>query len=176
MICQNCNEKEAVVRLTKIINGQAAEVHLCQECAQKIQGFGMGFYPGMVSNFLQALFGVNPGASPNQSLPEEEQIKCEGCGMTISQIQRAGKMGCSKCYEKFEPQMESLLRRIHGGVSHVGKVPVRSGAALKNKLELEKLKQKLKECINKEEFEQAAVIRDKIRDLEDNTGGGSNEA
>lgn len=80
-------------------------------------------------------------------------------------------MGCSKCYDKFEPQMELLLRRIHGGGIHVGKVPARSGAGLKEKRVLSDLKNKLQELIQKEEFEEAALIRDKIRELENNAKG-----
>jgi protein arginine kinase activator len=62
MLCQNCKQRESTIHVTKIINGQATQLHLCQECAQKVQGFGFGFsiYPGMVSDFLQALFGMNP--------------------------------------------------------------------------------------------------------------------
>lgn len=175
MLCQNCQSREAVVHLTKIVNGQTTQMHLCRECAQKIQGFGFSIYPGMVSDFLQALFGVNPSEHHTQDISGGRQEKCPGCGMTFSQIQQAGRLGCSRCYEKFEPQMELLLRRIHGGGCHVGKVPARGGAELKNKLELDQLKRKLQELVQREEFEEAAVIRDKIRELEKSEGGEENE-
>jgi protein arginine kinase activator len=66
--------------------------------------------------------------------------------------------------------MELLLRRIHGGGIHVGKVPARSGAAYRTKQELAQLKSKLQELIRKEEFEEAALIRDRIRELEKDKG------
>jgi protein arginine kinase activator len=124
----------------------------------------------MVSDFLQALFGMNPAGQSEQIL-NPEQEKCPGCGRTFSQIQQAGRMGCSKCYDQFEPQMELLLRRIHGGGSHVGKVPVRGGKAFRNKQQLAELRSKLQNLIQQEEFEEAAVIRDRIRELEKKAGG-----
>ena len=174
MICQNCMQRESVVHLTKIVNGQTTQTHLCQECAQKIQGFSFAIYPGMVPDFLQALFGHDP-INNEQGLEVTLQEKCSGCDRTFIQIQQAGRMGCGKCYDKFQSQMELLLRRIHGGVNHVGKVPERSGAAIKNRKSIVELKNKLHELVNKEEFEEAAVIRDRIRELESNGGGESDE-
>lgn len=171
MLCQNCNQKESTVHLTKIVNGEANQIHLCQECAQKVQGFGLSLYPGMVADFLQALFGVNPTGQSDQPLDELQQEQCPGCGWTFAQIQKAGRMGCSKCYEMFESQMETLLRRIHGRGTHVGKIPLRSGVAYRNKQEITHLRDKLQQLIQKEEFEEAAQVRDKIRELEKIAGG-----
>lgn len=173
MICQNCKQRESVVHLTKIVNGQAIQTHLCQECAQKVQGFGLTIYPGMVTDFLQALFGHNHTDKSEQKMEENLQEKCPGCNRTIIELQQAGRMGCSKCYDTFQSQMEVLLRRIHGGVNHVGKVPARSGAAIINRKSIADLRLKLQELVDREEFEEAAIIRDKIRKLENNTGGES---
>lgn len=166
-------QRESVVHLTKIVNGQATQMHFCQECAQKVQGFGFTLYPGMLSDFLQALFGHQAVDNSGQAISEDQQEKCPGCESTISQIQQTGRMGCSKCYDTFQSQMELLLRRIHGGVNHVGKVPARSGAAIKNRKIITELRSKLQELIDKEEFEEAAIIRDRIRELDNNTGGES---
>lgn len=171
MLCQNCQQRESTVHLTKIVNGQATQYHLCSECAQKVQGFSFNLYPGMVSDFLQALFGVNSTGQSDQAANVLQQEKCPGCGKTFLQIQQAGRMGCSQCYEKFQSQMELLLRRIHGGGIHVGKVPARSGAAVRMKQERTKLKSRLQELIRREEFEEAAQVRDRIRELEKMAGG-----
>jgi protein arginine kinase activator len=171
MLCQKCQQRESTIHFTKIVNGQATQIHLCQECAQKVQGFGFSLYPGMVSDFLQALFGMNPMEQSEQAGGILPQAKCPGCGMTFAQIQQAGRLGCSKCYDKFEPQMELLLRRIHGAGAHVGKVPARGGANFRNKRELSQLREKLQELIQKEEFEEAAKIRDRIKELDKAAGG-----
>lgn len=173
MLCQNCQQREATVHLTKIVNGQTTQTHLCQECAQKLQGFGFGFslYPGVVSDFLQALFGSSYLGKPENTKLHQE--KCPGCGRTFAQIQQSGRMGCSRCYETFESQMELLLRRIHGETAHVGKVPLRAGAAFRKKQEITNLRKRLQHLIEIEAFEEAAMVRDQIRELEKQFGGES---
>lgn len=169
MLCQHCQQREANVHITKSINGQIEELHLCEQCAQKVQGTHMMFQPGLVvPDFLQALFGVSQAPVANT---QKEKV-CPNCGMTFSQITQAGKLGCSACYETFEPQLEPLVRRIHGGGRHVGKIPKRQGAALREKVELRRLKEQLKSLIDQEQFEQAAIVRDQIRKLERLGGDG----
>lgn len=166
MLCQNCQQREANVHIAKIINGQTQELHLCEQCAKKTQEVNIVFQPGLViPDFLQALFGFSPTPAP------QKEEACPRCGMTFSQITQAGKLGCSVCYEKFEPQLEPLVRRIHGGGQHVGKIPGRRGIALKGKLEQKRLKEKLQQLIQLEQFEEAAVVRDQIRQLEQGIGG-----
>lgn len=172
MLCQKCQQRDAVVHLTKIINGQASELYLCQECAFKAQTPSYNIYPNMMADFLQALFGASPTGQYSQSgqvVGETAQQKCPCCEMTLAQIQQVGKMGCSRCYDAFEPQMELLLRRIHGRGKHIGKVPARGGAAYKNKQEIAKLKEQLMDLVQAEKFEEAAVLRDKIKEMENKT-------
>ncbi len=38
MICQNCHQREATTRFTKIVNGQRSTINLCHLCASRIQG------------------------------------------------------------------------------------------------------------------------------------------
>ena len=170
MLCQNCKQREAKVHLSKTINGQTKEIYLCDQCAEQTQEFNFVFQPGIIPDFLQAIFGFNP--SITTSKPQEES--CSNCGMTFSQITRAGKLGCSSCYEAFESHLGQLLRRIHGSGQHVGKIPGRRGIAIKSKLELNKLKEKLQILIQQEKFEDAAIVRDQIRSL-DVAGGGEHE-
>lgn len=165
MLCQNCQQREANVQITKTVNGETQKLYLCDQCAQKAQDVNFVFHPGIIPDFLQALFGFTPATQS----PKEEA--CPQCGRTFSQITQAGKLGCSACYQKFEPQLEPLLRRIHGGGQHVGKIPTRQGASIRNKVEIQKLKETLQQLIRNEEFEKAAVVRDQIRQLEQEMGG-----
>jgi protein arginine kinase activator len=165
MLCQNCQQREANVHITKTINGETKKLYLCDQCAQKTQEVNFVFHPGVIPDFLQALFGFT--SMPQN--PKEEA--CPQCGRTLSQITQAGKLGCSQCYQKFEPQLEPLLRKIHGGGHHVGKIPTRQGAAIRGKVEVQKLKEKLQQLVQNEEFEAAAVLRDQIRQLEQELGG-----
>lgn len=165
MLCQNCQQREANIQIAKTVNGETIKHYLCDACAQKAQDVNLVFHPGIIPEFLQALFNFT---SMPQS-PKEES--CPQCGCTLSEITQAGKLGCSACYQKFESQLEPLLRKIHGGGRHVGKIPTRQGTAIRGKVEIQKLKEKLQQLVQKEEFETAAVIRDQIRRLEQNLGG-----
>lgn len=166
MLCQRCQQREAKVQLSKTENGQTQEIFLCEYCAKQTHEVSFIVHSAIVPEFLQALFGFNPSAKEQPA-----EISCPKCGITFSRITQAGKLGCSTCYETFETQLEPLLRRVHGGAQNVGKVPARRGATIKSRQEERKLKEKLQILIQQEEFEEAAVVRDQIRQLEQLKGG-----
>ena len=93
--------------------------------------------------------------------------RCPSCGMTYDELRRTGKFGCSSCYDAFESYITGSLKSIHGDNVHKGKVPKRNGGPLLKKHELEDLKRRLVDAIAKEEFEEAAVLRDRIKALEE---------
>ena len=172
MLCQHCQQREAIMQLSITENEQTREVYLCEVCAKKNQEVSFIFHPAIVPEFLQALFGFNP---TSKELPSPE-IACPKCGMTFSRITQVGKLGCSTCYETFETLLEPLLRRVHGGGLNVGKIPARRGVALKSRMELKNLKEKLQVLIQEEAFEEAAVVRDQIRQIEQSNGGDKHES
>ena len=77
-----------------------------------------------------------------------------------------GRLGCGDCYEAFKAQLGPLLKRIHGADRHVGKIPLRIGKTVKDTRTLQELKMKMERAIQTEDFEEAAKLRDKIRELE----------
>lgn len=167
MLCEECRQRPAVVHLTRIVNNQKTEFHLCEECARSKSGeFGTLLQPHFsMQSFLTGLIGNEPEkvyvAEPSYTTP-----KCEGCGLTFADFRRSGRLGCSRCYDAFDTSLEPLLRRIHGAVRHTGKVPHRTGGSLRVRQEVEMMKRKLAEAVRKEEYEQAARLRDQIRQLE----------
>jgi len=62
--------------------------------------------------------------------------------------------------------LRPLIARIHGHAKHTGKVPARAGKAVRFRKELESLRDELRTMIEAEEYEKAALVRDRIRDLE----------
>ena len=86
--------------------------------------------------------------------------------MSYNDFLETGKIGCSVCYDTFRSQLEPVLRRIHGSSTHTGKIPHRSGGNLELKHEMMQLKENLKAAVEHEEYEKAAVYRDKIHALE----------
>ena len=86
--------------------------------------------------------------------------------MTYYDIKSTGRLGCGKCYEKFSKSISEILKKIHGSDRHVGKIAGGGAPGAGRKVDIVKLKEELQELIAKEEFEDAAVLRDYIKELE----------
>lgn len=168
-MCQECNMRQATVHITKIVNGKKTELHLCEACAkQKQVGFSnvtdaLDFESGFSIGKLLSSFFDYPDTMTQK---ESQEKKCDRCGISFPRFTETGKFGCSSCYDTFRDQTTPLLRRIHGKTYHVGKVPRRTGSKLRLKTKLNKLKRELEEAVNAEEYERAAVLRDRIKEIE----------
>lgn len=176
MTCDECGQKPASLHFTKIINGEKTEMHLCETCAQdKGEVFNGGNEHFSIHHLFSDFLNLEkPPSSPLDSATTKQQIRCENCGLTYRQFSKSGRFGCSDCYSYFNHRLNSLFRRIHGNTEHSGKVPERSGGEIKVRKELDHLKRELQMKIHMEEFEEAAEVRDRIRDLEnqmDEEGG-----
>lgn len=75
-------------------------------------------------------------------------------------------MGCGQCYETFADQLGPLLRKVHSATEHTGKTPKRAAGPLKLKREIQALRRELQAAVAEEDFERAAQLRDRIRELE----------
>lgn len=165
MTCENCRQRPASVHLTKVINGQKSETHLCDQCARE-QGQLDWMQPLSIPNLLASLLSQEEFAPKRGlGLPAAEP-RCPGCGITYSRFAETGRLGCSQCWEALGPQLSDLLRRIHGTIQHTGKVPKRTGGLVRLKKELHQMREELNRAVANEEFEKAAALRDRIRDLE----------
>ncbi|WP_459503707.1 UvrB/UvrC motif-containing protein [Bacillus sp. C1] len=177
MTCQNCNIRPAALHYTKVINGQKAEVHLCEQCAEQ-NGYTSFFQSTQPSfSFHDLLAGLLHGESSMFEKQEDNfsdtgVLRCPACSMTYEQFVKVGRFGCTSCYETFKEQITPMLKRLHGGhTQHFGKIPKRMGGNIHLKKELDELKLKLNEYVQKEEFEEAAHIRDQIRSIVNQLSG-----
>lgn len=171
MICQECNQRPATLHFTKIVNGEKTEVHLCEKCAQeKGEMFMINGSSGFTfNNLLAGLLNMETSfqQQSKNAFQQEEVLQCDRCGMTYPQFVKVGRLGCSHCYDAFKEQLKPVLRRLHSGNwTHNGKIPKRIGGGIHLRKRIEELKNELKDAIGKEEFENAAKIRDEIRSLE----------
>ncbi|MBO8129335.1 MAG: UvrB/UvrC motif-containing protein [Peptococcaceae bacterium] len=163
MLCEKCQERNATVHYTEIVNGQKREMHLCEECAREEQVGSFSFSPQLnLHHFLAGLMGPETG----RTFIPGNQLQCRACGLTEREFRRTGLLGCAECYEQFSSWLKPLLRRIHGTVRHTGKIPERTGGQSKQRRELQRLKQELQAAVSQERFEEAAKLRDRIRELE----------
>lgn len=164
MLCDVCRQAEATVHLTQIVNGEKRESHLCAACAREESDAG---WLEPVFSFNKLLGGLlDPEGSPALGTAPRPRMRCPNCGLTFADFKRLGHLGCSVCYETFDQQLEPVLRRIHGGTTHTGKVPARAGHALRRRREMDRLRQELHAAVAKEEYERAAELRDRLRALE----------
>lgn len=165
MLCQKCNEKKASVHLTKIINGQKNEIHLCEECARKNEDFNWET-PFTINNFLTGL--LDSIQSSPIKVDYIQTTTCSKCGMNYGRFKQLGRLGCSECYITFNEKLMPLIKRIHGSENHIGKIPKREGSVIRIKKEIMNLRKELKRAVEKEEYERAVELRDRIKTLEDN--------
>lgn len=172
MLCQNCNKRPANIHLTKVVNDERVDLHLCEKCAQESAKIEFD-YLFTFNNFLAGLLDLPSGYSvKNTQVNKKDSYKCENCGMSFDEFKRTGKFGCAQCYNVFNDSLEPILKRLHGNVHHSGKLPQRIGGAIKVKKEIERLRTQLESAIKDEEYEKAAQIRDKVRELEKDTTTG----
>ncbi|MCI7644286.1 MAG: UvrB/UvrC motif-containing protein [Lentisphaeria bacterium] len=125
-----------------------------------------------------------------QAMPESER-RCPYCNWTLTQLQSSGKVGCSECYNVFHDVLARAIESMHRGDKHVGRLPgdnalpymkmmpleqdaANMSAAAKSASPppmptvdpLEELQIRLKQAIKSENYEEAAVLRDKIKALQ----------
>jgi protein arginine kinase activator len=161
MVCDSCGKGEAVIHLTEIKNNQMTTSHLCEQCAA---AKGVENQEGP-ANFPLSDFLAQMGDAPEPSAASE--ATCGFCGLTFASFRETGRLGCPHCYATFESHLRGLLRRIHGGTQHVGKVYLPSDPTASERAKrLEGLRRRLQRAVESEDFERAAEIRDLIRALE----------
>ncbi len=167
MLCQVCNQRPANVHVTTVINNVRTELHLCQQCARERGELEVFAGPKFAfSNLLAGLLQSDAAAGVPAGIPGGSRSVCATCGLEYPEFMNTGYLGCSECYSQFLPMLRPLIARIHGHARHTGKVPVRAGKAVRFRKELESLREELRTMIEAEEYEKAALVRDKIRDLE----------
>ncbi|MFZ3580283.1 UvrB/UvrC motif-containing protein [Virgibacillus sp. DJP39] len=170
MECQECKQRPASLHFARVVNGNKTEIHLCDICAKEK---GYLTYPEegySLHSLLTGLFNFDATsiATQNQSDNQEtKELQCPKCEMTFSQFKRVGKFGCAECYKTFSDHLDPVFRRVHSGnTKHYGKIPKRQGGNIHTRKQVNEYKEKLTQLVSNEAFEQAAEIRDKIRDLE----------
>lgn len=194
MLCENCNKNEATIYYTQTINGNHTEQHLCDECASQLgvtsfsnqssfmnQDSTLGSLLSTILGFPSGYTGTKPSTKTT--------LKCDNCGMTYEEFLQRGKFGCSDCINSFTPEIDNSLKRIHGFDTHTGKRPinyqpdsqdtpdidignVNSGTGDNTSVEdieeindVTKLQTELKKAVKEEKYEEAAKLRDRIKDL-----------
>jgi len=160
--CDVCGIRPAQIHYTEIVNNKVVTVDLCSECAgkkgidiKKSGSYGVGdLVAGMI------------GSSAQTESEKIGKVHCDFCGYDYSDFKKLGRFGCPECYRAFSAQLLPLLRHIHGSTQHRGKTPAEMGPQAVLNRELNELKDQLNRAVESEEYEKAAEIRDRIKELE----------
>lgn len=171
MQCEICHQNQATIHIQEIINGQKKVLNICAGCAAKkssddpmLQGFNVA---EMLYNLSGQLGMSNLPANDNHTSPEPDLV-CHECGWSAVDFRRTGRLGCHECYHVFGDILKKALKTMHRGNMHVGKTPTKKGGAScqsTKTLKMMNMQKELEELVQREEYEKAAVIRDKINRL-----------
>lgn len=168
MLCECCHAHPATVHMVQVVNGHRKEEHLCSECAekehvfQKEQSFfGHGFFDSPLDHFF--------GGSMLGHLLEDpfgtRTLEDQGGGQFI-EVSPEKLPENESSYDRFK---ESIRPSFQKGKNEI---PVKEAKeeekmdAPAESRELQALRKELKSCVDREDFERACEVRDKIKAIE----------
>jgi len=153
------------VHVTNLIGGKK-EHHFCEQCAHEVGISTPKPPPPNLAEVLSSLIGA-------QQTPLDEKLaalSCPRCGMTFKEFRAKGRLGCPHDYEALRKGLMPIVKHIHHGTQHTGKVPSQAGPSVVRLTRLIKLRQELQQAVASENYEKAAELRDGIARLEEELG------
>jgi protein arginine kinase activator len=159
MNCDVCKQNQATVFLTQIVDGKMQKVNLCESCSKE---------KGVTDPTGFALADLLLGLGAAQAIEGSggSVVKCPRCGFSQADFKKTGRLGCAQCYDTFGEGLGTLLKGMHKGTRHLGKVPSRMVKTIEREQTLKELQRDLRKAVSEENYEAAAEIRDRIRQLE----------
>ena len=158
MKCQFCSEP-ATVHLTQIVGGKMQKIDLCEKCAKE-----KGVADPAGFSLADMLLGL--GAADQMKSTSTTELVCPQCGFTQPDFKKTGRLGCAVCYETFGEGLSSILKDMHKGTTHKGKVPARLAQQQIYATRMHDLRKDLQTAITEEKYEESASLRDQISQLE----------
>lgn len=146
-------------------------MHLCEEHAK-------GFLNKQSDQPIASIAGVlaNQLGQSKEELEELDQKECPVCGISFFEFRNSGRLGCPYDYTHFESDLQPLLKNVHDKVEHRGKRPKRAAASADSQAEMIQLRRDMEEAVEREDYERASEIRDKLRGMEAQQFAGSGES
>lgn len=185
MLCERCKIREANIQYTEVINGVRTEHNFCAQCAREMD---FGQYSAIFDGefpLAQLLSGLLGAEMPVQRKDKIQQVTCPTCGTTYEEFVNNSCFGCADCYGIFDLLIHDNIKQLQGSENHKGKHPVyQNSPEEKGQESMETIPEgmeekktveeqirlwdrKLKDALRLEEYETAAVCRDKIRELKE---------
>ncbi len=163
MLCEHCHGRAANVHITEIINGQKTELHLCSECATKENRIHA--YRGGFREMFNSFFAEDPFFITSPKIDWEDRNGPIGISQEKKDNYNKGLLGSEPDYKKFCNHLKSVIHD-KSKKGDVGKEDINM-TDTKEDTFLSNLEKQLNDCIEKENFEEAAKIRDQIKKYKD---------
>ncbi len=163
MKCQKC-DKLATFHITDLSGDQLLALHLCADCVKEyLQPEQPVEQSSEVTNIISKQLKLG---QTTEELAELDDKQCPVCGISFYEFRQGGRLGCPNDYVYFADELEPLLNNVHGGVEHIGKKPKRGAHDTQPQTELIKLRREMKEAVDREDYEKASELRDRIKSVE----------
>jgi protein arginine kinase activator len=164
--CSACGERDSVIELSHVEDGEVKQVPLCAKCAAEK---GIQTPAAQADTPLGSLLAALSGEG-FKTVEKASEAPCPHCGATLEDFRQSGRLGCEVCYQAFGDQLRELLRRLHGSTTHTGKSHEPPGAGGEGGGESDAettrlLRQRLSKAIAAEQFELAAELRDRLKGM-----------
>lgn len=179
MKCDICKKNEATIHIQEIMNGKKKNLNICSSCASEkniaesnIDGFNLSEILYNLSSQMMNASQEHQEENLEDELSDESIISqhagvvCSKCGWNTARFRETGRLGCANCYKVFEPVLRNAIANMHKGNIHLGKHPKTvEGSNAEMAMKLMSLQKELEQHVKREEYEEAAKIRDRINDL-----------
>jgi protein arginine kinase activator len=161
MKCEICGLKDAVIHIRQIQKDLVHELHICEDCAQEKGLLKEEDSELPIANLLSGLLeGKEVAGAP------DAKEACPQCGMKASEFRKQGKLGCTECFTTFERDVRSIVSQMAARPRHTGKLPLTLAAEPAGSVARDGLRDALHEAIEREDYEEAARLRDQLREME----------
>ncbi len=161
-MCERCNERPASVEFVQIIGNVRRQTYLCRDCALEHTVEGpIETLRAFAQQVLQQWLAAAQKQEEPLAIPE---VPCRECGTTFQKFLESGLLGCPVCYTEFHDALKPVLRRLHG----VTRVKVGEGEKEREQPAINRaeLQAELHRALADENYELAAKIRDKLKQIE----------
>lgn len=167
MLCERCHAHPATVHMVQVVNGHRKEEHLCSECAekehvfQKEQSFfGHGFFDSPLDHFFGGSMLGHLLEDPFGTRTLEDQ------GGQFIEVSPEKLPENESSYDRFKEAIRPSFQKGKNEIPvNEPKAKEKADAPAESE-ELQALRKELKCCVDREDFERACEVRDKIKAIE----------
>jgi len=159
MKCDACGLRDALIHVRQMQKNGFQELHLCEECAQE-RGFIRE--DDVEVSVGDLLAGLIDGTQPREGAASP--AACPQCGLPAAEFRKRGRAGCAGCYEAFDADVRRILSQMAPRPRHVGKLP--NDLPVPAADDRGALAAELRAAVEGEDYERAARLRDRLRDLD----------